>query len=88
MAPHLGQARIRLGDAEAGAQVAADHLGQPFPFLRFAAVLDDRMQSENVDVDARAGGENTGRGARHPHHNRRFGHAQAGAAVLDGHGDA
>ena len=51
-------------------------------------MLDDRVHAEDVDVNGRAGRKKTGRRTDHLHHDRRFGHPQAGTTELRRHGNA
>ena len=82
------EAGIGLGDAEAGARRAVDDRGQPLLLLLVGAVLDDRMQPENVDVDGRAGREGAGRMRDLLHHDRGLGDAEARAAIFLRHRNA
>ena len=82
------QPRIGLGHAEAGPLAPFDQGRQPGLLLRRRAVDHDRMRPEDIDMDRRGRTLGAGRAGDAVHHDRRLCHAQAGAAVLDRHGDA
>src|SRR5690606_37638066 len=82
------KARIRFGNAKAGACFTADNLWQPPFFLFFGAVLHYGMQPEDIDMHRGASCKCTGRIAYNLQHNRRFGYAQPRATVFWRDGNA
>ncbi|MNY14230.1 hypothetical protein D3C86_1473990 [compost metagenome] len=82
------QAGVRFGDGKAGFLAAGDQRLQPAAALLVAAKHHDGVQAEDIHVDGGRAGEAGARGGDGLHHQRGFGHAQAGAAILLRHGDA
>ncbi|MCY1535989.1 hypothetical protein D9M68_714240 [compost metagenome] len=82
------QAGVRLRHGEAGLLAARDQRLQPAAALLVGAEHDDGVQAEDVHMDGRSAGKARAGGGDGLHHQRGFGHAQAGAAVLLRHGDA
>ena len=76
---------VWLGDAEAGAGLAADDGGQPRRALRVQTMFDDRMKSEDVDVDRRARREGAGGTSDLLHHDRGLGDAKPRTPIFGGH---
>src|SRR5690606_20969517 len=79
---------IRLGHAEAGLLLTLDERHEHALPLVGRAVDDDRVRPEDVDVDRRRPAHRSTRLRDRLHHQRCFGDAEAGPAILFGHGNS
>src|SRR5690606_6331084 len=82
------RAGVGLGHGEGHVQVTADQAGQETLFEVFAAVLDDRFETEDADVDGAAPVHARAGGGDLLFHDGGFGDAESAAAVLGGDGQA
>jgi hypothetical protein len=81
------EARVRFGDGKAGLLLTADQWRQPALLLLGTAEDHDRIQPENVHVHGGGAREPSARLADRLHHQRGFGDAKPGAAMLGRHRD-
>ena len=79
---------VGLGDGEAALDLALDDVGQDALLLLLGAEHHDRVGPEDVEMDGRGALQGRARFGHGLHQHRRFGDAEARAAILLGHGDA